>query len=187
MQTQNLHSAPIYTHQVGACIKDWQHQVSSGLRDNAGSVHCFGSVNSRNHSREKLGIVWSSSGVRIFQPSISIPFASPRNSYTRASGGAININGSIPTSTKRRMEPWPVAGLYSRVHHGSENARVTALLSRMSESHKQNADQKHACCRKMQTVQLHFSKVQRHAKLGNAFLRTASICEKTTKKGAKKW
>lgn len=34
-----------------------------------------------------------------------------------------------------------MAGLYSRVHHGSENARVTALLNRMSESHKQNADQ----------------------------------------------
>ena len=159
----------------------------SGLRNNASSVHCFGSVNSCNHFIEKLGIVWSSSEVPIFQPSISIPCASPRNSYTCASGGAININGSSPMSTKRRMETWPVVNFCSRAHYGSENACTTALLNGTNEFHKQNVDQKHACCRKMQTVQFYFSKVQRHAELDNMFLRTATICEKTIKKGAKKW
>ena len=77
---------------------------STKCRQGCGTMQAlYTAFNSRNHSREKLGIVWSSSGVRIFQPSISIPFASPRNSYTRASGGVININGSSPTSTK---EEW---------------------------------------------------------------------------------
>ena len=76
--------------------------------------------------------------------------------------------------------------LYSRVRYGGENARTTALLNRTNEFHKQNVDQKHACCRKMQTAQFCFCKVQRQAKLDNTFLRTAASCEKTIKKGAKK-
>lgn len=89
-------------------------------------------------------------------------------------------------STKRRTEARPVACLYTRVHYGGENARTAALLNRTNEFHKQNVDQKHACYRKMQTAQFRFSKAQRQAKLDNMLLRTASICEKTINKGAKK-
>ena len=52
-------------------------------------------------------------------------------------------------------------------------------------NHKQNVNQKHRCCRKIQTIQLHFSEVQRHEKLDNILFRTASVCEKTVRKGTK--
>ena len=39
MQTENLHNMPIYTYQVGTCVKVWQHQVLSGLWNNESSIH----------------------------------------------------------------------------------------------------------------------------------------------------
>lgn len=148
---------------------------------------CGGVVSSYGCFGKQLGIVWSSSHAHIFQPSISIPCASPGNSYTCASGDAINIDCSSPTSIRRRMDRWSLVYSHSRVHYGSENAWTTALLNSMGEFQKQNVDRKQTCCRKTQTAHFHFSKVQRHAKLDSVLFRTASICEKTVKKRTKKW
>lgn len=175
---------PIYSHRIGTKLKSDNTKCCQGCGTmQALFTACGRSVNVHNHFGKQLGIVWSSSDAH--KSNISIPCASPRNSYTGAPGDVINIDCSSPLSIRRRMDEWYVFYSCLRVHHSSENARKTALLDSVGEFHKQNVNQKHRCCRKIQTIQLHFSEVQRHEKLDNILFRTASVCEKTVRKRTK--
>lgn len=183
MQAWNLHNMPIYTHWIGTSVKVWQHQAFPGLWNNASSytllvgvwIHTTGlEINSALSGQVQMH--------QPYHPAFRLLCASPRNPYMCASRDKTNIDGNDPLSIKRGMEWRSVVCSYNGVPYGSENECITAILNDIGTSHNQSAGQKHTCCRKMRTVQLHFSEVQRHAQQNNTLFRTASISEETIKK-----